>query len=60
MGGVPASNLCGTRAQVVCSKLTLPIMSPPPMNGGIASSSSIRPHSTPIPVGPYSLCPVKT
>ncbi len=60
IGGVPASNLCGTCAQVERSKLTLPIMSPPPMNGGIASSSAMRPHSTPMPVGPYSLWPVKT
>ena len=32
-----------------------PIMSiidPPPCQGGIASSSSGRPHSTPMPVGP--------
>ena len=28
------------------------IMCPPPMNGGIASSSSRRPCRTPMPVGP--------
>ena len=28
------------------------IMSPPPRNGGISSSSSRRPYRTPTPVGP--------
>ena len=60
IGGVPASNLCGTSAQVLRSNVTEEIMSPPPRKGGIASSSSRRAHSTPMPVGPYSLWPVKT
>ena len=34
-------------------------MPPPPRNGGIASSSSRRPHSTPIPVGPSILWALK-
>ena len=58
IAGVPASNLWGISAQVLRSKLTEPIMSPPPMKGGMASKSSRRAHSTPMPVGPYSLCPV--
>ncbi len=41
------------------AKLTSRIMSPPARNGGIASSSSRRPHSTPEPVGPIILCPEK-
>ncbi len=32
-------------------------MSPPPCQGGIASSSDARPYSTPMPVGPKTLCP---
>ena len=38
---------------------TTPIMDPPEMNGGMASSSSRRPQSTPIPLGPSILCPEK-
>ena len=30
-------------------------MLPPPRNGGIASSSASRPHSTPMPDGPHIL-----
>ena len=59
MSGVPASNLLGSCAYVVFSNVTDSIMSPPPMNGDIASSSSRRPHSTPMPVGPKSLWPEK-
>ena len=51
-GEVPASNLCGSRSSVERSKSTEAIMSPPVRNGGIASSSSRRPCSTPTPVGP--------
>ena len=40
MFGVPASNLYGSSFQVLCSNVTELIMSPPPMNGGIASSSA--------------------
>ena len=43
MWGVPASNLYGSTFQVVFSKVTELIMSPPPRNGGIASSTSSRP-----------------
>ena len=49
---VPASNLWGSSVQVDSVGPTVRIMWPPPMNGGIASSSSRRPCRTPIPVGP--------
>ena len=49
---VPASYFHGSSIQVDESRSTCLIMCPPPMNGGIASSSSTRPCSTPIPVGP--------
>ena len=55
IGGVPASNLAGTGAVVNPSRRTSAIMLPPPRNGGIASSSSMRPHSTPMPDGPHIL-----
>jgi hypothetical protein len=55
MGGVPASNLAGSSAVVNPSRRTSAIMLPPPRNGGIASSSASRPHSTPTPEGPHSL-----
>ena len=41
MCGVPASNLYGSTFQVLFSKVTEAIMSPPPRNGGIASSSAV-------------------
>ncbi len=59
IGGVPASNFAGTGAVVKPSRVTLSIMLPPPRNGGIASSSSMRPHSTPMPDGPHILWPEK-
>ena len=37
------------------SRRTSRIISPPPRNGGMASSSSSRPQSTPMPVGPQHL-----
>ena len=43
MCGVPASNLYGSTFQVLFSKLTEEIMSPPPRNGGIASSCAVVP-----------------
>ncbi len=55
IGGVPASNLAGTGAVVKPSSRTSAIMLPPPRNGGIASSSSIRPQSAPMPDGPHIL-----
>jgi hypothetical protein len=60
MSGVPASNLYGSSFHVDFSNVTDRIMSPPPRNGGISASSDSRPYSTPIPVGPYNLCPVAT
>src|SRR3954470_17523801 len=60
MFDVPASNFAGEVAKrVPFSSDTDAIMCPPLMNGGIASSSSRRPCSTPIPVGPYALWPVQ-
>ena len=47
IGGVPASNLAGTGAGVNPSRRTSAIMLPPPRNGGVASSSSARPHRAP-------------
>ncbi len=58
MFGVPASNLCGTSAQVLSSRPTVWIISPPPWYGAIASSSSFRAHRTPMPVGPHILWPL--
>ena len=37
--------------------VTVSIIEPPVRNGGIAESSSRRPYSTPIPLGPNILCP---
>ena len=37
------------------SSRTSEIMLPPPKNGGMASSSSLRPHNTPRPDGPHIL-----
>ena len=59
MGGVPASNLWGMWLGRKPSLRTSRIISPPPRNGGIASSSSARAHNTPMPVGPHILWPVK-
>ena len=55
IAGVPPSNLAGRSAQVISSLVTLRIIEPPPMKGGISSSSSRRPKSAPMPVGPYIL-----
>ena len=41
------------------SSVTSRIIWPPTMKGGRAASASRRPHSTPIPVGPYTLWPEK-
>ncbi len=60
MSGVPASNLWGTSAHSERRRWTSRIMSPPAMNGGIASSSSRRAQSAPEPVGPSILWPEKT
>ena len=47
------------RRKVERSIQTLSIISPPPRKGGMASSSSRRAHSTPIPDGPSILWPEK-
>ena len=60
IAAVPASKRWGKSA---CSNpllLTDLIMFPPPRNGGIDSRISRFPASTPIPVGPSILCPLKT
>ena len=59
IGGVPASNRAGSSAGSKPAVVTWWIMLPPPRNGGIASNSSRRPYSTPTPVGPSILCPLK-
>ena len=55
MAGVPASYFAGTGAVVKPSNVTVSIMLPPPRKGGIASSSSMRPQSIPMPDGPHIL-----
>src|SRR3546814_18879787 len=57
MLGVPASNLHGASLNTVPSKRTSLITSPPPVNGGIASSSSPRAHTAPVPGGPHLFWP---
>ena len=54
--GVPASNFHGSSFQVVRSRSTVRIISPPVRNGSIVSSTSVRPHSAPDP-GPHILWP---
>ncbi len=51
IAGVPASKRAGTSAQVVPCLVTLRIIDPPPMKGGISRSTSSRVQSAPIPVG---------
>ena len=34
-------------------------MEPPEMKGGMSASTSGRPHSSPMPVGPSILCPLQ-
>ena len=53
---MPASNLYGSSFQLVRSSATERIISPPRLNGDIRSSSSARPQSAPMPLGPQSLC----
>jgi len=52
MGDVPASNRRGGALNVALVSDTSAIICPPARKGGMVSSSSARPHSTPIPVGP--------
>src|SRR3990170_1126950 len=59
IGGVPASNVYGSSFQVVFPTVTFRIISPPKLKGDILSSSSARPHRTPTPVGPQTLCEEK-
>src|SRR3712207_8823808 len=44
LGGVPASNFQGSSFGVNPSLVTLRIISPPVRKGGVASSTSLRPH----------------
>mmetsp|Transcript_36924 Transcript_36924/g.91224 ORF Transcript_36924/g.91224 Transcript_36924/m.91224 type:complete len:236 (-) Transcript_36924:550-1257(-) len=60
MAGVPASNRAGGSAYVLWSMKTSWIISPPPIHGGMVSSTSMRPHRNPMPVGPHILCPLAT
>lgn len=48
--GVPASNFQGRSFQVEPSRVTRRIMSPPPMKGGMVSSSRRLPYRMPMPV----------
>jgi hypothetical protein len=59
MSGVPASNFHGMAFHSDRRRWTSRIMSPPAMNGGIASSSSRRAHKAPEPVGASILWPLK-
>src|SRR5579875_2370188 len=54
-GSGDADRLGGGR-NVDRSMCTTSIIEPPVMNGGIAASSSARPQSTPMPLGPSILC----
>ena len=56
---VPASNFHGRSFHLEPESFTSRIISPPPRNGGMASNSSRRPHSAPMPVGPSILWLVK-
>mmetsp|Transcript_37859 Transcript_37859/g.63658 ORF Transcript_37859/g.63658 Transcript_37859/m.63658 type:complete len:211 (+) Transcript_37859:548-1180(+) len=60
MAGVPASNLDGGPAYVDTSRSTSWIISPPPIHGGMVSSTSSLPHRNPIPVGAHILWPEAT
>jgi len=42
--------------QVQMAFQTVRIIPPPVCHGGIVASTDARPHRTPMPVGPYSLC----
>jgi hypothetical protein len=56
IGGVPGSKRHGRSFQRAPSIQTSLIISPPPRVGSSASSTSRRPQSTPMPVGPSILC----
>jgi hypothetical protein len=45
---------------MVFSKVTSTIMLPPPCQGGVVSSKSAFPKTTPMPVGAKILCPENT
>mmetsp|Transcript_33484 Transcript_33484/g.107628 ORF Transcript_33484/g.107628 Transcript_33484/m.107628 type:complete len:212 (+) Transcript_33484:683-1318(+) len=60
MAGVPASKRAGGGKKVEPSTETWSIISPPPCQGGIPSSTSPRPQRKPTPVGPHILCPDAT
>mmetsp|Transcript_55062 Transcript_55062/g.154908 ORF Transcript_55062/g.154908 Transcript_55062/m.154908 type:complete len:223 (-) Transcript_55062:153-821(-) len=47
-------------AQVLLSRPTSSIISPPKRNGGAPRRSSARPHRKPMPVGPHILWPLPT
>ena len=59
-GGVPASNRCGGSRKVLDSMKTFSTIEPPVYTGGSAASTSRRPASAPIPVGPSILWALKT
>ena len=50
--GVPASNFQGRSFQVDFSSETDRIISPPPIQGGMASRSFSLPYRAPMPIGP--------
>ena len=49
----------GGAANVVRSIETVSIIEPPVINGGMAASTSVRPHKQPIPSGPSILWPLQ-
>mmetsp|Transcript_18153 Transcript_18153/g.51202 ORF Transcript_18153/g.51202 Transcript_18153/m.51202 type:complete len:238 (+) Transcript_18153:542-1255(+) len=55
MAGVPASNRMGGWLKVLWSRKTSWIISPPPIHGGMLSSTSMSPQRNPMPVGPHIL-----
>jgi hypothetical protein len=56
-GDVGRASLEAVRRRLVgaASSVTERIISPPPCQGGMVSSSSMRPYSTPMPVGAHIL-----
>ena len=57
---VPASKRPGGGWNTVRSNVTSLIMLPPPCHGGMSSSTSRLPYTTPMPVGPNILWPENT
>src|SRR3990172_6312170 len=55
--GVPASHLATPSAHVHLSYSTFVIIPPPNLTGSRLFNNDFLPQSTPVPIGPYILCP---